>query len=38
MSVVFPSLYSLDARELKGRADFLAIASRYMRLKRVGRQ
>jgi len=28
----------LDAREVKSRADFRAIASRYMRLRRSGRQ
>lgn len=28
----------LDAREVKSRADFFAIASRYMRLRRAGRQ
>ena len=35
--IVTPSS-SLDAREVKSRADFLAIASRYMRLRRAGRQ
>lgn len=29
---------TLDARELKARADFLAIASRYTRLRHTGRQ
>lgn len=29
---------SLDAREVKARADFLAVASCYMRLRRAGRQ
>lgn len=29
---------SLDARDVKSRADFVAIASRYTRLRRAGRQ
>ena len=29
---------ALDARDVKSRADFFAIASRYMRLRRAGRQ
>lgn len=35
--IVAPSS-SLDAREVKARADFFSIASRYIRLRRTGRQ
>jgi DNA primase len=35
---ISPSLPLLDAREVKSHADFLAIASRYMKLRRAGRQ
>jgi hypothetical protein len=35
---ILPPPTTLDARELKAHADFLAIASRYTRLRRTGRQ
>lgn len=38
MSMAFPKPSKLDARELKTRADFVAIVSRYTRLRRAGRQ
>jgi len=39
MSVVAnPSPFMLDARDLKAHADFVAIVSRYTRLRRAGRQ
>jgi len=38
MSVIFSPRPWLDARKVKRRADFLAIASRYMRLRRKGQQ
>lgn len=36
--MISPPLPSLDARTVKSRADFFAVASRYMRLRRAGRQ
>ena len=30
--------FVLDARDVKGRADFVAVVSRYTRLRRAGRQ
>lgn len=35
---MLPLPSSFDAREVKSRADFVAIASRYMPLRRAGRQ
>jgi hypothetical protein len=35
---ILPSPTTLDVRELKAQADFLAIASRYTRLRHTGRQ
>jgi hypothetical protein len=35
---VSPPLPSLNARDVKSRADFFTIASRYMHLRRAGRQ
>lgn len=36
--MILPSPFLPDARTVKARADFFAIASRYMRLRRAGRQ
>jgi len=36
--MISPLLPSLDACDVKARADFFAIASRYTRLRRAGRQ
>jgi CHC2 zinc finger len=38
MRLSFSPRVWLDAREVKSRADFLTLASRYVRLRRAGRQ
>src|SRR2546427_4890809 len=37
-AAILPSISPLEASALKARADFVAIASRYTRLSRAGRQ